>query len=58
MNVPHYDFRWQETYFLKEPKFLPKGTRLEMTGYLTITNNPLNPDPSKAVRYGEPAVRK
>jgi len=56
MNVPHYDFRWQETYFLKEPKFLPKGTRLEMTGYFdNSTNNPLNPDPSKAVRYGEPS---
>jgi len=56
MNVPHYDFRWQETYFLKEPKFLPKGTRLEMTGYFdNSANNPLNPDPLKAVRYGEPS---
>src|SRR5207249_2169220 len=25
MNVPNYDFRWQETYYLKHPKKLPKG---------------------------------
>ena len=26
LNVPHYDFRWQETYFLKNQFLLPKGT--------------------------------
>ena len=56
MNVPHYDFRWQETYFLKQPKLLLKGTHLNMTGYFDNSpNNPLNPDPSKTVRYGEPS---
>ena len=56
MNVPHYDFRWQETYFLKQPKLLPKGTELRMTGYFdNSANNPLNPDPSKATRWGEPS---
>jgi hypothetical protein len=27
LNVPHYDFRWQETYFLKHQFLLPKGAR-------------------------------
>ena len=47
-NVPHYDFRWQETYFLKHPIVLPKGTRLITTAYFDNSpNNPLNPDPSR-----------
>ncbi len=55
-NVPHYDFRWQETYFLKHPIVLPQGTRLITTAYFDNSpNNPLNPDPSKAIRWGEPS---
>ena len=30
LDVPHYDQAWQITYKYKEPKFLPKGTRLEV----------------------------
>ena len=56
LNVPHYDFRWQETYFLKKQFVLPKGTKLMTTAYFDNSkNNPLNPDPSKAVRWGEPS---
>lgn len=55
-NVPKYDFRWQETYFLKNQFTLPKGTRLVTTAYFDNSpNNPLNPDPSKTVRWGEPS---
>jgi hypothetical protein len=55
-SVPKYDFRWQETYFLKNQFILPKGTRLITTAYFDNSpNNPLNPDPSKAVRWGEPS---
>ena len=55
-NVPAYDFRWQETYFLKQPLTLPKGTKLVTTAYFdNSANNPLNPDPSKAIRWGEPS---
>ena len=55
-NVPNFDFRWQETYFLKQPRLLPKGTKLVTTAYFdNSSNNPLNPDPSKAVRWGEPS---
>ncbi len=29
LDVPHYDQSWQVTYKYKEPKLLPKGTRIE-----------------------------
>jgi|SRR5579871_89906 len=55
-SVPKYDFRWQETYFLKQPQPLPKGTRLVTTAYLDNSpNNPLNPDPARTIRWGEPS---
>ena len=55
-SVPHYDFRWQETYMLKAPRLLPKGTRLVSTAYFdNSANNPLNPDASKQIRWGEPS---
>ena len=56
LNVPHYDFRWQEIYFLKHQFELPKGTKLVTTAYFDNSlNNPQNPDPSKAIRWGEPS---
>jgi mono/diheme cytochrome c family protein len=56
LNVPHYDFRWQETYFLKNQFLLPKGTKLMTTSYFDNSfDNPQNPDPSKAIRWGEPS---
>jgi mono/diheme cytochrome c family protein len=56
LNVPNYDFRWQETYFLKRQFLLPKGTELVTTAYFDNSlNNPQNPDPSKAIRWGEPS---
>ena len=56
LNVPHYDFRWQEIYFLKHQFLLPKGTKLVTTAYFDNSlNNPQNPDSSKAIRWGEPS---
>ena len=56
LNIPHYDFRWQETYFLKHQFLLPKGTKLVTTAYFDNSlNNPQNPDPSKSIRWGEPS---
>jgi mono/diheme cytochrome c family protein len=55
-RVPKYDFRWQETYFLKHQFLMPKGTKLVTTAYFdNSANNPLNPDPSKTIRWGEPS---
>ncbi len=58
-DVPKYDFRWQETYFLKHQFLLPKGTKLFTTAYFDNSpNNPLNPDPTKAIRWGEPSTEE
>jgi Copper type II ascorbate-dependent monooxygenase, C-terminal domain len=55
-SVPKYDFRWQETYFLKHQFVLPKGTKLITTAYFdNSANNPLNPDPTQTIRWGEPS---
>jgi hypothetical protein len=52
--VPHYNFNWQITYRMEEPKFIPKGTRLAIISHFDNSlNNPLNPDPAKVVRWGE-----
>ena len=55
-SVPHYSFLWQTTYMLKRIHFLPKGTRLVTTAHFDNSpNNPLNPDPTRLVRWGEPS---
>lgn len=55
LNIPQYDFNWQTVYYFKEPKLIPKGTRIMVTGYFdNSTRNKFNPDPTKIVRYGEP----
>ncbi len=51
--VPRYDFGWQTTYVLTEPKRLPAGTKLECVGrFDNSTANPNNPDPTATVRFG------
>jgi hypothetical protein len=56
LNVPHYDFRWQEIYFLKHQFLMPKGTKLVTTAYFDNSlDNFQNPDPTKAIRWGEPS---
>ena len=54
LDVPHYDFSWQNTYVLAEPKLLPKGTTLRCEArYNNSTSNLANPDPTQTVRWGE-----
>ena len=51
--VPNYDFDWQLTYYLDHPLRLPKDTIVECTAHFDNSpNNPRNPDPAKAVRFG------
>ncbi|PYV18124.1 MAG: hypothetical protein DMG07_04565 [Acidobacteria bacterium] len=55
LSVPSYSFNWQTTYYLKKPIALPKGTRLEVKAHFDNSpRNPTNPDPAKAVRWGDP----
>ena len=54
LRVPRYDFNWQLWYNPSEDMLLPKGTKVACTAHFdNSANNPANPDPSKAVKYGE-----
>jgi hypothetical protein len=54
LKVPRYDFNWQLTYYLAEPRALPKGTIIECTAYYDNSpNNPANPDAKKDVFWGD-----
>jgi len=54
LYIPRYDFSWQVYYYPKQALPMPKGTRIEVVAhYDNSTRNPLNPDPTKAVRFGE-----
>jgi hypothetical protein len=54
LSVPKYDFNWQLTYYLKQPKMLPKGTVLECVArFDNSPNNPFNPDPRSDVYWGD-----
>ncbi len=52
--VPQYDFGWQTTYMLSEPKVLPRGTKLHCVAHFDNSpDNYGNPDPTKDVTWGE-----
>lgn len=53
LRVPHYSYNWQLSYYLANPLPLAPGTKMECTAHFDNSSaNPLNPDPSKAVRFG------
>ena len=53
--IKDWDYNWQETYFLKEPMFLKKGTKLSVDAvYDNSDKNPSNPfSPPQWVFPGE-----
>ncbi len=54
LDVPHYDFNWQNSYEFKEPKLMPAGTKLTCVAhYDNSAANLANPDPTAAVRWGD-----
>jgi hypothetical protein len=54
LDVPNYDFNWQNGYLFSEPKFIPAGTELTCVAhYDNSENNIANPDPTKIVRWGD-----
>ena len=54
LAIPKYDFNWQVYYYPTKPLAMPKGTKVEALAHFDNSkNNPLNPDPAKAVRFGE-----
>ncbi|MBV9122131.1 MAG: peroxiredoxin, partial [Planctomycetes bacterium] len=53
LDVPRYDFNWQNRYVLAEPKRLPAGTTLRcIAHYDNSSANPNNPDPNATVHAG------
>lgn len=54
LSVPKYDFNWQITYQLAQPRLFPKGTRMEVIAhYDNSPQNKFNPDPTKDIRWGD-----
>lgn len=54
LDVPNYDFNWQTSYRFKEPKRVPAGTKVTMTGvWDNSEENEFNPDPTRTVTWGE-----
>jgi hypothetical protein len=50
----HYNFYWQLSYRLAEPRFLKAGTELQAVAVFDNSrHNPHNPDPDAAVRWGD-----
>jgi len=50
----HYHFHWQMSYRLSEPLPLQAGAELQAVAWFDNSkNNPHNPDPGAAVRWGE-----
>lgn len=53
LSVPRYRFNWQTIYYLAEPKRVAKGATVHFTGaFDNSADNPLNPDPTKTVPFG------
>ncbi|TWT77883.1 thiol-disulfide oxidoreductase [Posidoniimonas polymericola] len=54
VDIPNYDFNWQNAYVLAEPLELPPGFAVECTAHFDNSKQNLaNPDPSIAVRWGD-----
>jgi len=54
LDVPNYDFNWQNNYILKQPKRLPAGTTIHCIAHFDNSpDNLANPNPSATVRWGD-----
>jgi len=54
LDVPRYEFEWQNVYVLSEPKLMPEGSVLHcLARYDNSAGNLSNPDPRATVTWGE-----
>jgi hypothetical protein len=54
LNVPKYEFNWQLSYILAQPRQVPAGSKIEATAwYDNSANNKYNPDPTQTVHWGD-----
>jgi hypothetical protein len=54
LHIPQWDDAWQNYYVLAKPERVPRGTILEyLASYDNSPANPLNPDPTRPVPWGQ-----
>ena len=54
LNVPNYDFNWQNSYLLSKFQTLPEGSRIRCKArFDNSENNLANPNPKKFVSWGD-----
>jgi len=54
INIANYSYNWQISYEFVEPKLLPAGTEVLVTGVFDNSENNLaNPDPARSVPWGQ-----
>jgi hypothetical protein len=54
LHIPKWDDGWQNYYVLSRPERVPKGAILEyLASYDNSPANPLNPDPTRPVPWGQ-----
>ncbi|MHB1561704.1 MAG: redoxin domain-containing protein [Isosphaeraceae bacterium] len=54
LDVPRYEFDWQNLYTLDRPRPMPEGTILHTEAHFDNSDeNPNNPDPKRAITFGE-----
>jgi peroxiredoxin len=54
LDVPRYDFNWQNGYELAEPKLIPAGSQMFCeAAFDNSKHNLANPDPNATVRWGD-----
>ena len=54
LHIPEWDDAWQNYYVLSKPEQVPRGTIVEyLASYDNSPANPLNPDPSRPVPWGQ-----
>lgn len=54
LDIPQYDFNWQNSYEYEQPKRVPAGTVLVCVAHFdNSANNFANPDPTQTVRWGD-----
>lgn len=54
LDVPNFDFNWQNGYIYPAPKPIPKGTTIECIAHFDNSKeNFANPDPTETVYWGD-----
>lgn len=54
LDVPRYDFNWQTSYQLAQPRRVPAGSSMHVVAHYDNSENNLNnPNPHATVRWGE-----